>query len=315
MKTVMFLPPNPPLHPSQEGNLQLALSTKLSSWEGQGVGSGVQCAKHFRRILSLILIGWLTDTARPVSASDPTANLAPKARVSASSQFSEELLTPPEEKTPKAHALRRDLVEGRFGFRDILLVQRKPLEISHVYVYHVEGFRPGGGLYIFTPDETGGQLRRIFDAGEGMITTADLSYDGREIVFAWRRGGHVASNPVGHVEDISQNPDEKHNYQIFRINLDGTGLTQLTHGAQNNLDPCWLPDGGIAFISDRRPAYAYCWVTTSPVLYRMERDGSKPKRLSANYLMDFTPALGQSGEQTRRDHSQRTPRHRRQTAS
>jgi len=36
MKTVMFLPPNPPLHPSQEGNLQLALSTKLSSWEGQG---------------------------------------------------------------------------------------------------------------------------------------------------------------------------------------------------------------------------------------------------------------------------------------
>jgi hypothetical protein len=77
-----------------------------------------------------------------------------------------------------------------------LVVQRKPLDISHVYVYHVEGFRPGGGLYIFTPDEAGGQLRRIFDAGEGMITTADLSYDGREVVFALRRGGHIASNPI-----------------------------------------------------------------------------------------------------------------------
>jgi hypothetical protein len=30
---------NPPLHPSQEGNLQPALQTKLPSSEGPGVGS------------------------------------------------------------------------------------------------------------------------------------------------------------------------------------------------------------------------------------------------------------------------------------
>jgi hypothetical protein len=202
---------------------------------------------------------------------------------------------PPEEKTPQAQALRKKLMEGRFGFRDILLVHRKPLDISHVYVYHVEGYRPGGGLYVFTPDNKGGKLKRIFDAGNGMITTADLSYDGREVVFAWRRGGHVASSPVSHIEDISRYADEASNYQLFRINIDGTGLVQLTHGSQNNLDPCWLPDGGIAFISDRKPAYAYCWVTTSPVLYRMERDGSKQKRLSANYLMDFTPSVLSNG--------------------
>ena len=41
------------------------------------------------------------------------------------------------------------------GSSDILLVKRKPLNISHVYVYHVEGFRPGGGLYVFSPDEDG----------------------------------------------------------------------------------------------------------------------------------------------------------------
>ena len=33
------LPMNPPLHPSQEGNLQPRLPTKLPSWEGPGVGS------------------------------------------------------------------------------------------------------------------------------------------------------------------------------------------------------------------------------------------------------------------------------------
>lgn len=207
----------------------------------------------------------------------------------------EAMSIPPEEKTPQALALRKSLTEGRFGFRDILLVHRKPLDISHVYVYHVEGYRPGGGLYLFTPDEKGGKLKCLFDAGQGMITTADLSYDAKEVVFAMRRGGHVASNPMAHIEDISRYSDEANNYHLFRMNIDGTGLVQLTHGAHNNLDPCWLPDGGIAFMSDRKPAYAYCWVTTSPVLYRMERDGSKQKRLSANYLMDFTPSVLNSG--------------------
>ena len=202
---------------------------------------------------------------------------------------------PPEEKTPEAQALRRELLDGKLGFKDILLVKRKPLNISHVYVYHVEGFRPGGALCVFSPSEDGGEMKCIFDAEDGMITTADLSYDGKEVVFALRRGGHVGSNPVAHIEDISRYAEEESNYQIFKINIDGTGLTQLTHGAFNNLDPSWLPDGGIAFISDRKPAYAYCYVVTSPVLYRMESDGSKQKRLSANYLMDFTPSVLDDG--------------------
>jgi hypothetical protein len=202
---------------------------------------------------------------------------------------------PPQEKTPKARALRRDLLDGKLGFKDILLVKRKPLNISHVYVYHVEGFRPGGGLYVFSPDETGGELKCVFDAGGGMITTADLSYDGKEVVFALRRGGHVGSNPVAHIEDISCYKDEESNYHIFKMNIDGTGLKQLTDGTYNNLDPTWLPDGGIAFISDRKPAYAYCYVVTSPVVYRMDRDGKNQKRLSSNYLMDFTPSVLNDG--------------------
>ena len=145
-----------------------------------------------------------------------------------------ELQIPATEKTAEALALRRDLIAGRFGFREMLLVKRKPLDISHVYVYHVEGYRPGGGLYVFTPGEDGGQLRCIFDAGQGMITTADLSYDGREIVFALRRGGHVASNPMAHIEDISRYAEEASNYQLFRMNIDGTraGATDTRRAQQ-----------------------------------------------------------------------------------
>jgi XTP/dITP diphosphohydrolase len=42
---------NPPLHPSQEGNLEEAPETKLPSWEGVGVGSGGQDAIRVRGIL------------------------------------------------------------------------------------------------------------------------------------------------------------------------------------------------------------------------------------------------------------------------
>ena len=96
---------------------------------------------------------------------------------------------------------------------------------------------------------------------------------------------------------FSSNHASERGYQfnLYMINIDGTGLTQLTDGTYNNLDPCWLPDGGIAFISDRKPAYAYCYVVTSPVLYRMDSDGSNQKRLSANYLMDFTPSVLEDG--------------------
>ena len=198
------------------------------------------------------------------------------------------------DRTAEARALRQDLVGGKLGFRDILLVKRHPLNISHVYVYHVEGYRPGGGLYVYSVDEEGARIKCIYDAKEGMITTADLSYDGKEIVFAMKSGGMVQCRPIAHAFDIPRDV-EKDNYQLYRINVDGTGLTQLTNEKSNNLDPCWLPDGGIAFISDRKPAYAYCYVVTSPVVYRMDRDGKKQKRLSANYLMDFTPSVGNNG--------------------
>lgn len=233
-------------------------------------------------------------SAHPDSPNPGAAEIAVYASP-VSEQVLAEMRIPSEEKTPEAKALRREMLEGKLGFREILVVKRKPLDISHVYVYHVEGFRPGGGLYVVTPTEDGVEERCIFDAGEGMITTADLSYDGREIVFALRRGGHVASRPVAHIEDISRYEEEEANYHVFKINIDGTGLEQLTHGNYNNLDPCWLPDGGIAFISDRKPAYAYCYVVTSPVLYRMEADGSSQQRLSANYLMDFTPSALNDG--------------------
>ena len=128
-----------------------------------------------------------------------------------------------------------------------------------------------------------------------MITTADLSYDGKQVVFAWKRGGLVMCNPVAHIEDIDRSVERQQLPDLSPSTSTAAGLKQLTSGPHNNLDPCWLPDGGIAFISDRKPAYAYCYVVTSPVVYRMDRRRQNQKRLSANYLMDFTPSVLNDG--------------------
>jgi hypothetical protein len=189
-------------------------------------------------------------------------------------------------------ALREQLAAGALGFRDIVVIKRRHLSTSHVYTYHAEGFQPGGGLYVYSPATS--QQRELVDAGDGMILDADLSYDGTEIVFSWKRSGQPC-NSLAHVptRHCTDNPGET--FQLFRIQVDGSGLTQLTDDRSNNLNPCWLPDGGIAFISDRKTAYAYCFVSTSPILHRMNRDGGEVTRLSSSYLMDFTPAVLEDG--------------------
>ena len=199
-----------------------------------------------------------------------------------------------EKHSPAEERLADDLYSGRLGFRDILVIRRHHMALSHVYTYHVEGYLPGGGLYVYTPGPDGGRLRQLVDSSQGEIVDCDLSYDGREVVFSWKRGGTEMIQPNQLTEEVDRtNPD--HNYQVYRVRIDGSGLTPLTRLASNNLNACWLPDGGIAFISDRKPAYAYCFVTTSPVLYRMDRNGGNQKRLSSNYLMDFTPAVLDDG--------------------
>ncbi len=181
---------------------------------------------------------------------------------------------------------------GGLGFRELLVVRRNHLSTSHVYTYHAEGFRPGGALCVFPPET--GSVRELVNAGDGMIIDCDLSYDGREVLFSWKRGGRpIASLAHQREQHCTSVPEE--NFQVFRVNVDGSGLKQLTDHPSNNLNPCWLPDGGIAFISDRKPGYAYCFVSTSPVLHRMNRDGGEVTRLSASYLMDFTPAVLEDG--------------------
>ena len=175
----------------------------------------------------------------------------------------------------------------------MLVILRHELNPSHVYTYHVEGFRPGGGLYLFTPGKDGGELKELVASPDGQVLDCALSYDGKEVLFSWKRGGRGYSAQFD--RSLPPDKDPSHMYKIYRMNADGTGLRPLTDGTSNNINPCWLPDGNMAFLSDRKPAFAYCFVSTSPTLYRMDRNGKNVRRLSANYLNDFTPHVMNDG--------------------
>ena len=179
---------------------------------------------------------------------------------------------------PKSRKLREYFNSGELGFRfkRIVVIKRHQINPTHVYTYHAEGLQPGGGLYLFTPNKGSGGLKLLVDSPKGIVLDCNLSFDGKVVLFSWKK-------------------TMLDKFQIYTINLDGSGLKQITNHESNNMNACWLPDGGIGFLSDRKPAFAYCWVTTSPILYRCACDGGNVVRLSANYLNDFSPSVMEDG--------------------
>lgn len=170
--------------------------------------------------------------------------------------------------------LAASLKAGQLGFTKLVVVQRHHIAASHVYTYHCEGQRDGGGLCIY--DVTDGSLKRIVDSADGQISSCDLSYDGKVIVFSMRKTG----SPF---------------YQVYTINVDGTGLKQITEGEYFNYDAAWMPDDRIVFLSSRVRQAAYCFFTPVGILYTMNADGTEQKKISSNYLNDFTPGVMNDG--------------------
>ena len=179
-----------------------------------------------------------------------------------------------EEEITESPQLAAQLAASGLGFNKLLLSQRRELNPSHVYTYHVEGFGAGGGLGIASGFTSTGKpdWKPLVPSPDGQILDCDLSFDAQEILFSWRKTKHEG-------------------YHLFTVNADGSGLKQLTDGPQHDYNACWLPDGGIAFLSTRTSRFAYCWISPVGVLHRMDRDGSNVLPLSANIVNDFTPSV------------------------
>jgi hypothetical protein len=129
--------------------------------------------------------------------------------------------------------------------------------------------RPGGGLYRLNVRT--GKVTPILEDPQGQVRDPQVNYDGRRIVFAYRKAG-------------------SEHYHLYEINADGTALKQLTDDEPyDDFEPAYLPDGGIMFVSSRCKRWVNCWLTQVAVLYRCDGDGGNMRPLSANTEQDNTP--------------------------
>ena len=166
--------------------------------------------------------------------------------------------------------------------------------------------KPGGGLFAlsdpFGPNPKltnllensvveNGRLKGQTLAG-GSFLSPELSFDGKTILFAYSEA--KAWEKYQGNEAYEWKPE--YSFHIFKCNADGTRLVQLTDGDWNDFDPCFLPNGRIAFISERRGGYLRCG-RHCPVytLHSMNCDGSDIILLSFHETHEWHPSVANNG--------------------
>jgi len=121
-----------------------------------------------------------------------------------------------------------------------------------------------------------GRLKVILEDPKGGIRDPQVHYDGKKILFAYRKGG-------------------EHPFHLYEINVDGTGLRQLTDGPDDDIEPTYCPDGSIVFCSSRCRRFVNCWYTRVAALYSCDGDGKNVRMLSSNNDHDNTPWMLSDG--------------------
>jgi hypothetical protein len=128
----------------------------------------------------------------------------------------------------------------------------------------------GHGGRLAKVDLETGRLTVLVDDPEGSVRDPAVHYNGHTILFSYRKRG-------------------TENYLLYTIESDGSNLRQLTQGVENDYEPTWLPDGGIAFVTTRCNRWVQCWLSRVGNIYRCDADGQNMRALSANLEHDNTP--------------------------
>ena len=177
---------------------------------------------------------------------------------------------------PPTAALREAFLSGPMGGAEEIVFAVRSSRSEHWYAnigYYAEHreiplYGEGGRLCRLNLRTR--QLAKLVDDPRGGVRDPQVSYDGQKILFSYRPGG-------------------TEHYHLYEINADGSGMRRLTDGPFDDIEPNYLPDGDIVFVSTRCKRWVNCWITQVAVLHRCRGDGSEIEAISSNNEHDNTP--------------------------
>jgi len=226
-------------------------------------------------------LGWAREMAERLQQKNPSLDLA--AELSALNGLKKELSTgSAKEVYLKIRHVKRQIMfkNPLVDFSKLVFIdvpERYPHESMHrvypqaqlncVRMLVLDGLHPGGKVRKLTTD-----------LGPGWYWRPDVSYDAKKILFCFR-------------------PKEDKTFHLYECNLDGSGLRQLTNSKYDDQDPVYMPDGKIAFVTNRGGSHARCTVGhPSTLIARCDADGKNIYILSGGNEPEFTPSITADGQ-------------------
>lgn len=210
------------------------------------------------------------------------------------------------------HRLRRQvaLANPLLDFDRLIILKRHLARYNHMCdQYYGVYAEPGGGIFIIHnpfsdhPREENLLADAVVENGRlagqklvgGAFLSPALSYDATRLAFAYVECRGDRAHRF-HTDPTQGHWHEGWCYHIFSVRIDGKELRQLTDGTWNDFDPVWLPNGRIAFISERRGGYLRCGrVCPTYTLFDMAPDGSAKRALSIHETNEWNPTVTHDG--------------------
>lgn len=193
------------------------------------------------------------------------------------------------------------LAHPALNFDTILITQCPPPGYSHMCDQYLGRHRrPGPGLVLLhnwkTKPETEILLKDKLPTG--VAVHPDLSYDGKRVLFSYC--------------DTTEPNREYRRFLVYEYDLETHSVRQVTgtsrdpmKGAEGrrtvlieDFDPCYLPDGGFAFVSTRSQNFGRCHgsrYTPAYMVYRGELDGTGIRQLSFGEANEWEPSVLNDG--------------------
>ena len=151
-------------------------------------------------------------------------------------------------------------------------------------------FQPGSSLDMLELDGSYGKVRTLIEDSGGMLRNPDISYDGRRLLFAWKKS------------------DFEDDYHLYEMDLDTRQVRQLTDGlGLADYEGAYLPDGNIVFSSTRCIQTVDCNWTEVSNLYLMDTQGRYMRRVGFDQVHTVFPTVTDDGRvlYTRWDYNDR----------